>query len=82
MIFVHTRTVNPEVSNLCKQGLEISLKEKNIEKEIIEDLLKNYIDVLARDDMITVNNDDDEEEEEEEKKDKKVIIIKAKGLKN
>ena len=82
LIFVHTRTVNPEVSNLCKQGLEISLKEKNIEKEIIEDLLKNYIDVLARDDMITVNNDDDEEEEEEEeKKDKKVIIIKAKGLK-
>ena len=81
LIFVHTRTINPEVSKLCKQGLEISLNEKNIEKEIIGDLLKNYVDVLARDDVITVNNDDDEDEEEEEKKDKKEIKIKAKGLK-
>ena len=81
LIFVHTRTTNPNISKLCKQGLELSLKEKNIKKEIIEDLLKNYIDVLARDDVIIVNNDDNEEEEEEEKKDKKEVIIKAKGLK-
>ena len=65
---------------MCKKGLEDSLKEKNVEKEKIEDILKNYIDVLARDYII--NNDDDNVEEEEEKADKKAIIIKARGLKN
>ena len=64
LIFVHTRTINKDVSKLCKQGLEMTLKEKKVKKEIIEDLLKNYIDVLARDDEIKSNNDDDEEEEE------------------
>ena len=83
LIFVHTRTINPKDSKLCKQGLENSLKKNNVEKEKIEDLLKNYVDILARDDEITNNNDDDEEEEEEEEEKKKEnkIIIKAKGLK-
>lgn len=80
LIFVHTRTINKNDSKLCKKGLEDSLKEKNVEKEKIEDILKNYIDVLARDCII--NNDDDNVEEEEEKEDKKAIIIKARGLKN
>ena len=80
LIFVHTRTINKNDSKLCKKGLEDSLKKKNVEKEKIEDILKNYIDVLARDCII--NNDDDNVEEEEEKEDKKAIIIKARGLKN
>ena len=67
MIFVHTRTINKNDSELCKKGLEDSLKKKNVEKEKIEDILKNYIDVLARDDVIPLNNDDDNEEEEEKK---------------
>ena len=46
LIFVHTRTTNKEISKLCKQGLENSLKKNNVEKEKIEDLLKNYVDVL------------------------------------
>ena len=82
LIFVHTRTINKNDSELCKKGLEDSLKKKNVEKEKIEDILKNYIDVLARDDVILFNNDDDNEEEEEEiKKDIKAITIKARGLK-
>ena len=67
LIFVHTRTINKNDSELCKKGLEDSLKKKNVEKEKIEDILKNYIDVLARDDVIPLNNDDDNEEEEEKK---------------
>ena len=78
LIFVHTRTINKENSKLCKQGLEMALKEKNVEKEKIETLLNNYIDVLARDDEVILNNNDSEEEEEEEKK---TIKIKSSGLK-
>jgi len=78
LIFVHTRTINKDASKLCKQGLEMALKEKKVEKEKIENLLNNYIDVLARDDEIIFNNDDNEEEEAEENK---TIKIKASGLK-
>lgn len=58
----------------------MTLKEKNVEKEKIEDLLKNYIDVLARDDEVILNNNDNEEEEEE-KEEIKTFKIKANGLK-
>ena len=58
----------------------MTIKEKNVEKEKIEDLLKNYIDVLARDDEVILNNNDNEEEEEE-KEEIKTFKIKARGLK-
>ena len=79
IIFVHTQTYLKKQSKTCKMGIEKYINEiYNNDKSKTEELLKNYIDILAR-------GDEDEEKEAfglEELEELSQKEIESKGIKS
>ena len=98
IIFVHTQTYSNSQSIICKKGIKKYLSEIFKNEIDVKYHLKNYVDVLAREDNKIIDDDEDGEEDNDNIKDcinnnikpfgldklevKSRKEIKAKGLKS